>query len=268
MYLLTKEERQNILIDSGGSYSTSTSVCFRPSVLTETLIAVYFSISIFEGYLSQLIGNFTRYYLIVVIAVLVMSYNKFKLRSIHFAIFSWMTLKFGSALFTLGMPGFRVVQSHLLSQIGMVAFFIVITMVRFDREFVDLVVRVILLSSFFIAVLGIIFSRSYYGIESRQVLIIFGTQIDPNNLAAFYLVGFAIGMFNLSTMNGLMIPNLIIVSVNAFSIAITGSRSGLLGIVVITLFSIFVQKSRFRLSHFALRLALLFAFFALLADIV
>lgn len=257
MYLLTKEERQNILIDSSGSYSTSNSVCFRPSVLTETLIAVYFSISILEGYLSQLIGNFTRYYLIVVIAVLVMSYNKFKLRSIHFAIFSWMTLKFGSALFTLGMPGFRVFQSHLLSQIGMVAFFIVITMVRFDREFVDLIVKVILFSSFFIAVLGVFFSRSYYGAETRQVLMIFGTQIDPNNLAAFYLVGFSIAVYNIFYEKKQIMLNMVIVIINVIAISLTASRAGLVGITSVTAFVVFFQKSEFRLASFISRVVFL-----------
>ena len=63
---------------------------------------------------------------------------------------------------------------------------------------------------------------------ARQVLTLFGQQNDPNNCAAFLLIGITLGLFS-ATIERKHVPiSALVVAVNTYALMLTSSRAGFL----------------------------------------
>lgn len=202
--------------------------CF-PRKIYRILFYVYIIISFYEGYINQIIGAYSRYYIFFIIIISLFSFKKIKIDKVHWLIFFWFFLKLLSIFWgqnSLYHSG--NVLNLMAAHIGMVALFITLTLVKFNEKFVLNVIKVSMYTSFSMALLGIFFSEPYLGVVSRQVLTLFGTQVDPNNLAAFYSVGFGIAVYYFVNNTSARLKYLLIIIINGYGVTMTGSRAGLI----------------------------------------
>lgn len=79
-------------------------------------------------------------------------------------------------------------QMHILSQIGIVLFVVIITGRKIECFFLQTVLQACLGISFLFGILSIIFKAPFRDavFVARQVLTLFGRQNDPNNCCGFF----------------------------------------------------------------------------------
>lgn len=216
------------------------------------LICIYFLISFFEPYLNGALGSITKYYIFLLIGILCLSHRKLKIQSFHWCFLAWLIYKWMTVLWT---PNTYIFNLHVLSQIGMIALLVVLTAIPLDQKTIDCIVNTMWFGSFTIGFLSLFMSRPYHGIATtRQVLYLFGQEADPNNQAAFLLLGLAIALYHLIFEKKHIVLSVVTVAVNAYSLFLTGSRGGLVGLVCIGIVLLFTSAkgekigSRFRLA--------------------
>mgnify|MGYP003307324972 CR=1 FL=1 len=125
----------------------------------------------------------------------------------------------------------------MFSQIGMVLLLLVLTSVEMDKDTIDGIVKTMWFASGLIGTLAIFKSHPYHGeVTNRQVLLLFGQEADPNNQAAFLVIGITISLYMLLREKKYIVISIAILIVNAYSLFITGSRGGLVSILVVVLF--------------------------------
>ncbi|MGE7689366.1 O-antigen ligase family protein [Lysinibacillus sp. NPDC097214] len=218
----------------------------RVDKILRFLIYIYIVISFYEAYINQLIGSYTKYYLLFIIVIYFSSYSKIKLEKYHLLIISWLIFKFASILWgSYNSIGSSNVSTQLLSQVGMVGFFLVMTIVKFEYSFVKKIIDISLYASVSMGFLSLFFSEAYlFAFESRQVLTLFGTQNDPNNMAAFFLVGISIALYYIIFEKEHIFRNCIFIVMNGFALSLTASRGGFVSLVVVIVLIVFVTNKR------------------------
>jgi len=198
------------------------------------LLIIYIFICFYEQYINNIIGPNTKYYILIVAIAFLFGYRNIKFMTIHWLMISWLIFKIISVFWAFKIDySSNNFSSHLLSQIGMIGLFVVLTIVKFDYKFVKKIIDVSLYASISLGLLSLLFSEAYLGIESRQVLTILGIQLDPNNLAAFHLIGISIALYYIIFEKKNIMRNIVFVGINIFAVMITGSRGGLFSLLVI-----------------------------------
>lgn len=206
----------------------------RVGKLPTVLLLIYFILSFYEGYTNQIVGSYTKYYLLLIITIFLLNYRKIKIDTYHWLFLFWLCFKCISLIWGLDSSGSATVFTHLLSQLGMVCFLITMTIVKFDHRFLRKLIDVSLYASASLGLLGIFFSEAYhFSVSSRQVLTIFGYQIDPNNLAALYLVGFALALYYAIFEEEHIVRNLVFAGICGISLGLTGSRGGFVSLIFV-----------------------------------
>ena len=197
------------------------------------IFCFYLLYSFFEAYINIIFGGFGRYIIFVVIICFLFSYKEIVIRWNHVCIILWFFLKFVSIFW---VSNNYIVQSHFLSQIGMVLFFITMTVVEFNNQFIKSILITILFSSSILATLCLFFSQSYKGVEARQVLTIRGAQMDPNNQAAFLLIGVTVLLYLLFNKNSNIQYSILYILLSIiiiYAMFLTGSRGGIISLIII-----------------------------------
>jgi len=118
----------------------------------------------------------------------------------------------------------------------MVLFFITMTVVEFNNQFIKSILITILFSSSILATLCLFFSQSYKGVEARQVLTIRGAQMDPNNQAAFLLIGVTVLLYLLFNKNSNIQYSILYILLSIiiiYAMFLTGSRGGIISLIII-----------------------------------
>ncbi len=204
--------------------------------LLTLLFCGYLFYSFFEIYLNPIIGDSGKYLIFLIILLFFISYRSIniEIKWYHFLVLLWLLLKVASIYWA----SFNyIVQLHFLSQMGMVALFIIMTFVDFDEKFTTAIVNTLFFSSGLTGILCLFFSSPYLGIfDARQVLTLMGSQTDPNNQSAYLLVGIAIGLYWIFDGKGSSLFRMILlgsIAVNIYAIFLTGSRGGLLSAALI-----------------------------------
>lgn len=215
-----------------------------PTKLQSFLLYIFIFLSFYEGYLNQIIGSYTKYYLILIILIFAASYKKIKFEYYHMLFIFWLIFKFLSIFWGAGsFYSSTNVSTHFLSQVGMVSFLLIMTIVNFDRNFIKTLLNVSYYTSVSMGVLALFFAEPYlFAVESRRVLTILGQQIDPNNLAAFYLVGISIGLYFAFFESKRVALNLVFVGINSFALFLTASRGGIVSFLAIVLCILLLSK--------------------------
>lgn len=207
------------------------------------LFCFYIFLSFFETYLTPFFGNGTKFYLLMVLALFMYS-ARFRLKINSFWMFylAWFFFKFVSiAWSSMSNNDFK---THLLSQIGMVLFVIVMLGGDQSRELIHAILQTNLWISFLFGVLSIFFRGSFISEEfvARQVLTLFGQQNDPNNCAAFLLVGITLGLYSATIERKKLMVNGLIVAINIYALLLTSSRAGFLTLGAIIVCIVFLPQ--------------------------
>ncbi len=214
----------------------------RKDKITEYMIYLYFALTFFEPYLNGVLGSVTKYY--VLLLILIVTYNnelKIRLRPYIVPYVIWLAYLFVSLLWT---DRLRIYRLHSFSQIGMIGLLVALTMRSYEKRIIDNIVKVMWTSSFIISLLAMFFGNSYHdAVETRQVLVLFGVEIDPNNQAAFALVGISIALYYLIYEKKYIVISIGTLLVNAVSMFMTGSRGGLVSLVAVALFIFFFDPA-------------------------
>lgn len=213
------------------------------SPLVEYMIYIYFALAFFEHYLFGVVGNITKFYIFAVMGVVILQFGcKLHIFSFHKPMLIWIVYLFISLLWT---DSFVVFRLNVLTLVGMVALFVVLTMDAFPWNIIENIAKVTWASSFILAVLSLLFGKSYSRVlETRQVLVMFGQEVDPNNQAIYILMGISIAIYYLMYRRKYTIPSLITLFVNSVSLFMTGSRGGLVSLIVIAGFVLFFNADR------------------------
>ncbi len=214
------------------------------TLLKRIAICFYFLLTFFEPYYNQLIGSVTKYYIFGLAIFLLLDNPKLEFKNYHYCFILWFIYKLLTVLWTSNE---YIFESQLLSQIGMILLFTVLTLVDTDKQTIDWIVFTMWGASAVIGILALFFSDAYLGrVEYRQVIVVFGKEIDPNDQAAFLLVGIAISIYFLFYRKHLVskISSGIILVMNLYAIFLTGSRGGLVSAIVIGLFFIFFFEKK------------------------
>lgn len=200
-----------------------------------SLFSIYIIFCFFEPYINALIGSIGKYFIFIVIIFFIMSYKIVKIEWFHMSIILWLTLKILSIFWASYN---QIVQQHFISQIGMVILFITMTMVTFDSKFTNSIINSLLYSSFLLGFLCLFFSEPFGGVITRQVLTILGAQMDPNNQSAFLIIGITISSYiliNKKSKVSYCVFLIGVIIVNIYAMFLTGSRGGLVSLVLILL---------------------------------
>lgn len=220
------------------------------------LFCFYLVFCFYEPYTNILVGSVGKYLILLVVLCFLVSYKTVRIHWIHISIILWFLLKIVS-IFWVSLN--YIVRLHLFSQIGMIALFIAMTVVVFDDQFIGAVIYTSLLSSASMGLLSLFLSAPYLNelFSVRQVLTLFGAQNDPNDQAAFLLVGIGISLYlllNRSKKIGWNLLLILIMLINAYAILKTGSRAGLLACGLIVILGVILpDRGRGRLSGRTLR---------------
>ena len=241
------------------SYSIENNRGRKTNILELLAVCFYFFIAFFEPYLNNMIGSVTKYYIIALIGILLLFNNKYRIKGTQIIYALWLAYKMLS-VFWAGDTS--VAQLHFFSQVGMIGLLIVLTSVEFSKRDIDAIILTELIGSSIIGVLSLFFSQPYHGInEARQVLVLFGNESDPNNIAAFLCIGSIIAFYYLITGRKYRLICALMFIVNTYSCLQTGSRAGLITIVVscvlVFLFCSSYKKMSTRIRFFVVFAALL-----------
>ncbi|MGG6491855.1 UNVERIFIED_CONTAM: O-antigen ligase family protein [Bacteroidetes bacterium 56_B9] len=215
---------------------------FKTTKLTYFLFGGYWLFSFFEGYISGSFGSISKYYIFVLILYLLYKSKKLVITKQHGIIALWAVYYFATLLWT---PHFDLAMTYFNSVMGMTVLLLLILGTRFEKKFVEWTLKCVTICSFLLGLLGIFFSKDYLGrISSRRVLTLFGTQLDPNNLVALYAYGLCLGLYYLVFTDISFKRKMFYilgVSITAFDILMTGSRSGII-VIAAALFIVITKK--------------------------
>ncbi len=204
----------------------------------KALFVIYIFLSYFEIYFVPFLGSNTKFLMIGIIILLFIVYRgKLKINSYSIMFILWFTSRCISILWSSGAND--SVSVHIESQIGIVLFLVLLCGQNQDKAFLRLILKAYYWFSFLFGILSIFLRRSYISeiYSSRQVLTLFGQQNDPNNCAAFLIVGIAMATCSIIYERKHIILNLLVIAVNSYATLLTASRAGLLsiGILVVLL---------------------------------
>lgn len=211
---------------------------------TQILLFCFFIFcSFFETYLTPFFGNGTKFYLLFVLAVfLLQSRFCIRINKIWCIYFVWFIFKFFSVIWSdMSNSDFK---THLLSQIGMVLFVVVMLGRVQDKNLLYAILQTNLWVSFVFGVLSVFFRGAFLDevFVARQVLTLFGQQNDPNNCAAFLLIGITLALYSATVERRLIPLNGLIAVVNTYALMLTSSRAGFLTLGVILVSLVFIPQ--------------------------
>lgn len=229
----------------------------------------YIAFCFFEPYINNLIGGYGRYIIFLVIICFLFSYKQIRIEWYHISIIMWFFLKVISVFW---VSTNHIVQSHFLSQIGMLLLFIIMTIVKFENQFIVRVLNTLLFSSSILAILCLFFSQPYEGVEVRQVLTINGAQMDPNNQAAFLLIGSAISLYLLFNKKNTILFSILYIILSMiiiYAIFLTGSRGGFISLFfIVFVIALLSEKGKSLISKKTVLNTALVIIFALIVFLV
>lgn len=195
-------------------------------------LSIYVFLSFFEYYTVMSWGSITKYYIFLLMFITIATSRGLRLRPYHYILILWLGYKFASLLWT---SGYKIFETHALSQVGFIGLLICLTALEDNEPTLIVLRQSSWVCSFILGVLSLFFSYAYQGEANRQVLTIFKRQLDPNNIAAFLLIGISISMYYFMYEKENRILHIATIIINAYATLMTGSRAALLAIGVIVL---------------------------------
>lgn len=211
------------------------------NLFTRAALCLYFAITIFEPFLNGIIGSVTKYYIFVVMLLLLGSRRKLRFMRLQMVYVIWLLYKVFSLLWSKDYSTFHV---HIVSQVGNVIFLFILLGVDIDEKTLISIKWTYWVASAIMGFLSLFFTTAFKIYEeNRQTLTILGVTTDPNDLAAFIMIGICISLNNLFFQKELRLLSSVILLVNIFACFKTGSRAGLVTVITLAIFCIvYAQK--------------------------
>ena len=213
------------------------------SIFEMIVLFLYIFLSTFEIYLAPLIGNYTKYLMILLIAFfgfidLFKKQMRFTTGSAY--ILLWLGLKLVSIIW----GGYNdIIDLHWISQVGFGMFLFSYTCHSYRKQDVNKILFMFWFVSLIFNLLSLIFKEPYNVVyTSRNVLTLFGQQNDPNNCAAFSLVGVGISLYCMFYKKKYFITNTVSTVLGSLAIIFSGSRGGLIALTVLVFICFFIRK--------------------------
>ena len=234
----------------------------------QILFIVYIFLSYFETYLVPFIGNSTKFIMLGIILLFIyVNHWKLKLNRIGESFFIWFVFLCITIIWSRHVN--NTPQLHFLTLLGNVLFLFVVSGMSFDESFIRLNLQGHYWVSFLFGALSVIFHKSYTSeiFVARQVLTLFGQQNDPNNCAAFLVIGIALALYSVIYEKEKIWLNLFVILVNGYAILLTASRAGFIniGLLVIVFILLPNQESRINVSDMIKKLVFIFVGIALIS---
>lgn len=235
------------------------------------LFGIYIFLSFFETYLIGFIGNNTKFYLLFILAVyLYHARLKIRVNTYWVCYFIWFIYKILSLAWSnMSNTDF---DAHVFSQIGIILLLVVVTGREQKLVFLHSILQINLWVSFLFGIMSIIFRGAFLDqtFVARQVLTLFGQQNDPNNCAAFLLVGITLGLYSAAVERKKILFNIVIICINIYALLLTSSRAGLLtlGAIVIVFTILPHPKECFRMRLIIKKLIVIAVLFLAILFIV
>lgn len=203
------------------------------------LLYGYMILSVFEGYISSAVGAISRYYIFAVIFILLFQRKNLSIVWSQVGIILWYILYLASSLWA---PASAAQQMNLyfMTVTSMSIFAIIMIGGGFKKNELYSLLFVYQISSIVLGILGLFYSQDM-GMGTRRVLMLFGNQIDPNNLVALYAVGTGLSACDLAYKRKHVLISAMGLVANAYCILMSGSRSGIVILAVQVLIVCFLQ---------------------------
>ena len=219
------------------------------------LITIYFALEFFEPYINAAYGSFTKYYLILLILVLIY-FNGFSIVKdrICISFILWFVYKCFTILWC---DNSYIYHLHFFTNITAVILLYLLVMRPFSKATLDNIVVGLWGGSSIIGVLSIFFNAPFMGVSNRIVLNLFGKTLDPNNDAAFLVVAISISLIYLIDIKKgrlIKIASVGIILINTYALFLTGSRGGFVTEIAIFLIvgMFYIQKGKHKLFFLVL----------------
>lgn len=213
----------------------------RPPFLTSFMMVLYLFLSIYEGYISPILGSVSRFFLILFFFYFLIFYGVKKVSVMQGLMLAFLVYYCISIAWT---PNIEQAFLYMPTVVIMLLLLIIFSNIHFPLSYVNRLLSVYKYISFSVGILGLFFSKPYKEVLSRSVLTLFGVQIDPNNLVALYGIGVGLSLYSLVIEGKAKFLNLCISVVNIYCIFSTGSRSGIVLVAVLLLLLLFIKRER------------------------
>lgn len=213
--------------------------------IIQWFVGVYFILCFFEPYLNAFGGSYIKYFIVGLMGIIVLS-NGFVIRKNRLANYflAWFFYKCFTVLWT---RDYSMVQLHFFTNVTSIMFLYSLCQLPWGKKELDFFANTLWLGSGLIGALTLVSHTAYLGVQSRQVLSLFGQSIDPNNAAAFLAIGCALSLYFMASRKHMFIAALVFI-VNTYATLLSGSRGGLLTIaaVCITCACFYLRKGKHR----------------------
>lgn len=209
---------------------------------------VYLCMSTFESYVQAAMAyNISKYYLIFFVLTLFVYNPRIKLNIASLLALLWLMYSCVSVLWT-SYAGWEQLQLYFFTINAMVLIFLLSCNIHFTEKGLMSLVLWYEIFSMSLGILGVFFTQELpMSMGTRSVLMLFGQQIDPNDLVALYGIGTGIALCDLFGQRKHLWISFITLSVNSYGILMSGSRSGLLLLIMQVLVAcVFFEKARIK----------------------
>lgn len=212
------------------NYNRKSHTSFELIILICWILFIIFST--YEGYLPSRVGGVTKYLLMFWLVVMTLKLGRgiFSVKTDQFLWLIWWGYYFVSLAWTDNMAQASV---YIFTVTLMTFLCIFIQYFNYGIDFCEYVMRIFKLASVSVAFLSIFFFIDI-GAGTRRVLYIFNTYVDPNGQVASIAVGSGLCLYSIFSANTLKnkLSNFVMFTVCCFSILQTGSRSGIVILIV------------------------------------
>lgn len=230
----------------------------KTPLITRLMIYLYLIISFYEPFLNGTVGSVTKYYMFALMGVAIVAARKVKLKKYHAFFLFWLVYQIYTLFWT---TSFEIAKMHFLSQVGMVALLFTLTAIPICDKTIRGIINTLWLGSASIGLLSLFFNTPYQGeFEQRIVLTLFGLEAEPNNQAAFVVIGIAVSFYYIVAEKRYIIPSALTVVINTYSLFQTGSRGGLVSLIIIVFCFVFLNAKFVPLRKNLMKIALIIIF--------
>lgn len=199
------------------------------------LFFIYSLVSFFETYWQTQYNSYVRLFLAFFFFCLLLIANFRRLKISQFIYILFLLYYVSSLAWT---PNIEHAKLYVLTVIIMGSMLIVSYSCQFEKKLLNDILACFKYTSGFFGVLGLFYSALDPNITGgvRYVLTLNGIYPDPNNLVVFYATGIALSLISFITHYEYRLQryfNVSIILINSYDIAMTGSRSGLVVLVML-----------------------------------
>lgn len=201
------------------------------------VLGLFFSLVVFNTTYLQLgtilpILIMTFFYILIIVGNRKLKIEKYRISFLLMAIVLFLVTTFNDG------DDYRVIFKVVILSI----FYMIATSIEYNEKEVCFFIRFIVYS-YLIYALYLLFGIERNEHYSRETLIIFGSELDPNIVAAVFVLPIVILLYNILYSTNHKIINLILLLFFVLAVVITGSRGGFVGMLLSLMILLYAYMS-------------------------